>query len=818
MNRTYTYFILVVWMLLAQNVMAQERSAQQVLSTAAEFLQSKVGKTGDLQLVDVPSAQTVQGSRRAPAVTGGYHVVNDKETGTFVIVSADERMTPILGWSDRGAFDADQMPPGLVDLLERYARQYAYLQLHGGSPAKAPKVTVSSLIKTKWGQRYPFNEQCPVDTREGYENERCITGCVATAMAQLMYYHQYGTPTGTVTYTAPRLNQELTLDMSSITFDWAKMKTKYSAYDTYPDADVKAISDLMYACGVSLHMDYGSDVSSAYSNDIVYALRNNFGYPETAHHYMRQYYKASEWEQMIQDELKANRPIIYSGHSEKSGGHEFIIDGCNSNGYTVNWGWYGQMDGTFMLDAMAPHDELNDMDFTEGQGMTIGIQTSGTAERLHTWYAGRLWLGINNGDTSVGNSINAGFSDGFCCYCTDANSYKDCTDEKMCKIYYGVALYDQNFQFIKTLSANTVDLNSDWSYSWINTNYFSLDAATFTEGSTYYMAGYTKGYEDGKMGRIRTTNGRTDFIKITVKDGLVYKSIIYTPNPRAEGAGTMETPYNCAGAFNVAAALDDSDYSEEVYISGIVGSRTSNDEFMLCDDGDVEGDRVMVKYCMPKGDVTSWTKLDQDVAVGDELVIRARLNYDSSAGEVKAASNVQIVSQNGNTEPAKGKTADDPISVAALLPIVRSLSTTNSTTTGEYVNAYVKGYVSNVKEINTNFGNATFYIKDTNDGSTTEDFYIYRVKGLNNQKIADANLIKVGDLVVVWGKCINYNGSTPEISNTGYIYSITDTSGIRDVTVDPNTDGVWYDLYGHRLQSKPDKPGLYIVNGQKVLR
>ena len=216
---------------------------------------------------------------------------------------------------------------------------------------------------------------------------------------------------------------------------------------------------------------------------------------------------------------------------------------------------------------------------------------------------------------------------------------------------------------------------------------------------------------------------------------------------------------------------------------------------------------MQVYNCKALGN-TEWdATFDTDLKNGDEVVICARLNYWK--GDISLY-DPYLVSVNGSTLPSMGKTKDNPFTVAAVLPKVKALSSSDS------FKAYVQGYVSQVTEISTQYNIATFYITDDAEGTGTP-LYIYNIKGLNNEQITDANLFKKGDLLVVYGKLVNYRGETPEISTDGYIVSITpsESSGIRTITITDDASQPWYDLQGRRV-AQPAK-GVYIVNGKKVV-
>lgn len=205
---------------------------------------------------------------------------------------------------------------------------------------------VSAFVKTRWSQGDPYNMYCPKNN-----GETCYTGCVATAMAQVMKYYEYPSQgTGTGCYS---LDGGGTYTQAAIsgTYDWSKMKTKYMS--GYSDSEAKAVATLMRDCGYSVNMQYSTEGSGTSDAYIPSALVYNFSYDSLAVNYIyRDFTTDDEWYSAIYTELSAKRPVIFSGQSEDEGGHCFVLDGVDTDGKVhVNWGWGGQQDGFYDMDA-----------------------------------------------------------------------------------------------------------------------------------------------------------------------------------------------------------------------------------------------------------------------------------------------------------------------------------------------------------------------------------------------------------------------------------------------------------------------------------
>lgn len=271
----------------------------------------------------------------------------------YVVVSADDCAVPLLGYSDSESFDEKQMSPQLRWWLDFYAaeieqasRGAMQASTYSTGSVRPDRAAIEPLVATRWDQSAPYNDDCPM-----YEGSRSVTGCVATAMAQTMKYHNWP-KTGKGENSYSWNNSTLSLDFSTITFDWDNMADTYSSSSTA--AQNKAVAELMYACGVSVNMDYTSSESGAASVYIAPALYNYFGYSPAMVQPQRAFYGEMDWENIVYDQLAQGMPVLYGGQSNE-GGHQFVCDGYSSDGYFhFNWGWSGTSDGYYLLSALDP--------------------------------------------------------------------------------------------------------------------------------------------------------------------------------------------------------------------------------------------------------------------------------------------------------------------------------------------------------------------------------------------------------------------------------------------------------------------------------
>ena len=354
---------------------AEQVSKQQALQKAQQFMPGK--KFGEARGL----ARSAGSSEGEP-----FYVFNAEGNQGFVIVSGDDRISEILGYSKTGKLDINQLPENLKGWLEGYARQIEAL---GTSAKPAEKFmtrgadswkAINPLIKTQWDQYEPYNLMCPdgnyVDYYEvGYDaNNRCVTGCVATAMAQIMYYWKWPNgcdaidsyPTGYYDDDWNFIETNRVKGLPATTFKWDKMKTVYTSGEMGEAAD--AVAELMRYCGQTVNMDYGTDGSSA--GILPYIMARYFGFGKNARQVVRSLYSLSVWENMIYKEVSEERPVLYGG-SSISGGHQFIVDGYDGKGlFHMNWGWGGMSDGYFVL-SLANSDEVGAGGGTSADGYSV---------------------------------------------------------------------------------------------------------------------------------------------------------------------------------------------------------------------------------------------------------------------------------------------------------------------------------------------------------------------------------------------------------------------------------------------------------------
>lgn len=351
-------FLTLITSLLLTSVIAHagQISEQEAMARAKAFMQGKNFKTSNRRLT--PGRQVNQTFKN-------LYVFNVEASEGFVIVSGDDRTQSILGYAHTGELDMGQMPCNVRWLLSYYDAAIGQLAddytpssnttLSGETGTEIP-----AIVDTQWGQGDPYNAQCPQ-----HEGERCITGCVATAMAQVMNHNRW--PQSQTTEIPAYTTNTLHISMPALPakqFNWDNMTAA-------------GIAELMLYCGQTVKMDYNTAASGAMTGDVPEAMKSIFGYSTAASLASRSSYTDEQWVDMIYKELQEGYPVLYFGQSATDGGHAFIVDGYADGKYHINWGWNGYCDGYFTLDKLNPNMENG---FNLGQEMVINAWMPAGAE------------------------------------------------------------------------------------------------------------------------------------------------------------------------------------------------------------------------------------------------------------------------------------------------------------------------------------------------------------------------------------------------------------------------------------------------------
>ena len=313
------------------------------------------------------------------AKANDYYVFN-YDGGGYIIVSGDDRAEEILGYGS-GRMDVNNLPVNVAWWLDQYKQQMEWLIANPDAQVETPSQTLSTmltatsvptLMTSQWDQEEPYYNQCPK-----YNGSYCMTGCVATAMAQVMYYWKYPSELPALpAYTTAETPKFNVPALPGTTLDWDNMLDNYSTTN-YNTTQANAVAWLMRYCGQAVKMMYSPDGSGAYTEDARDAMVQ-FGYSTDATVKYRDDHSATEWHALMQAELGAGRPILYGGNDYSAGGHEFVVDGYNAstNKYHVNFGWSGYDDNYYALDAF----KGSGYTFNYYQDMIIGVYPTSTLQ------------------------------------------------------------------------------------------------------------------------------------------------------------------------------------------------------------------------------------------------------------------------------------------------------------------------------------------------------------------------------------------------------------------------------------------------------
>lgn len=377
----------LVFLLCSIVAFADKMTEEQARDAACRFVCSTAGSQKSRALSSAPQMSLAfkLGSTDSP-----LYVFNRDGNGGYVVVAGDDNLdNPVVGWADEGNLDEKHLSPALRYLLQEYQKQMEFLRLHPASARKAmgdgngAQVVVAPLIKTRWNQAAPYSQMLP--------SELHVTGCVPTAMAQIMKYWEWPSK-GRGTHTnriypdnwEQLLNEgrfdELkaghviaTVDFSQSVYDWDNMLDIYG--NTYTDKQAEAVAKLMLDCNTAADahsLGYGGYSVGAYPEDAAKALSRYFSY--------RPDWKEIQGNQdsLIMHELDNKRPVIYYGYAyyHDPNGHCFVCDGYNDAGYFhFNFGWSGTGDGYYLTSLIDPLEK----NFSNISFAIIGIQPSKTS-------------------------------------------------------------------------------------------------------------------------------------------------------------------------------------------------------------------------------------------------------------------------------------------------------------------------------------------------------------------------------------------------------------------------------------------------------
>jgi hypothetical protein len=405
-RKSYFFGIFAITFLLGNLLFSKPINKE--LAQKAAFNQFDVfvskGKSNSIQQKDLELVyQEITENNANPA----FYIFATNQVKGFVIVAGDDAVQPILAWSDESDFTLNNQNPGFKWFLRRYSKQINQVMTSGlmqsnevklqwqqqldskklkTSMLQAPNA-VAPLIKTKWNQGNdgtPYNDLCPEDKEA---KERTLTGCVATAFAQLMMHYKFPAQgKGAYQYTHQKYGVQQA-NFGSTKYNWDIMPMNDELSKTASPEAKNALATIMYHCGVSIDMAYdiaARNGSGALTSKVVTAFTQYFGYKNTVREVYKKDYTDAAWIALLKAELDAKRPMEYAGNGN-GGGHSFICDGYDAqNRFHMNWGWGGQSDGYFAVNNLAPGEGgagAGSGNYNEGQDAIIGVEPDNTPQQ-----------------------------------------------------------------------------------------------------------------------------------------------------------------------------------------------------------------------------------------------------------------------------------------------------------------------------------------------------------------------------------------------------------------------------------------------------
>ena len=817
-------YLLLIGILCLLSTSLDARTMQEASAVASTFIQAQNEAKGERlkakgERIPVELAFTqYQIDNTTPAV----FVFNSTDE-EFVLVSAEDDARAVLGYSDEGTFDANNIPENMQFWLKMYADEMrsateAKGKVNRREVIKHPKnqqifrgprwreakgerrkaeaeeeayPTIAPLLgETIWGQGTPFNNKCPQ-----INGERAVTGCVATALSQLMYVHKYPTKgTGSHSYTTETEGLTVSANFGNTTYDWANMIPNYKG--SYTTTQANAVATLMHHVGVAADMDYTVDGSGAVSSIALAAITEYFGYNKAINVLPKDFLKEETTLQTVASDLQAGRPVYISGSTVNQEGHAFVCDGMQSDGYLhINWGWNGMANGYFALSALAPEVQgtggsASNLAFTEGVCIYSNIKPIAGGEAMPLVTVDKLTRTSSDAISktkAVGFSLERFTSTGIA---TAAGTVT----------YF---IYNSAGEEVNTVEVGTFELAPGYYYtSAINIS--KKLPSSLAEGD----------YEL----EIRYVDDNDKDHPILVK-GLGEVRVPFTVTSSQFVFGKIAEPAKEMRPFTNAdfALIEGSKtWSVDLFSSQFWSDTPSETDVLIRCNLHSNSDKAVVgTYTMEAGTIDAdvmyaegyynacyqYTPTALHLTIlpagGEKVTVQYYMEVN---GEVKQGSYTTTpdwYTTNGDTyQYNKNYTLDlaTTLSASKAVEITSALTHSNLTEMSYFVEGKISLMHSNKEEIVLN-KSANFYISD--DGSRNNQLFCFSTQWLDNTDFTTGEEIKTGDKVIVLSHLQNYN---TQPGAKGYVYQHTvgkqpevDYS-IKNLQVTTNQDTVFFNF------------------------
>ncbi len=598
------------------------------------FLTKRINSTTLMRVSSLDLVYTAQSNNKDNSGSGAggacFYVFNVNSSHGFIIVSAEDNVIPVLAYSDESGFNVNNIAPDVSWWLNGYKEQIEEARAKNMQATEEIKShweslktgigsymfyrsvkTVNPLEQTTWDQSPYYNAMCPYDNAA---NQFSVTGCVATGMAQILrFWSAPANGAGFHSYTDPKYGTQ-SANFGNTTYDWANMPLSVTGANV-------AVATLMYHCGVSVEMTYGIAATGGSSAYVVssqspvqacaeYALKTYFGYPNAVGKVRSDYPNKTDWQTLLKTELDGGRPILYAGFGS-GGGHCFNCDGYDANDFFhFNWGWSGQFDGYFDVDALNPTGTGTGGGtggFNSGQQCVIGIQgPNGGGGQSSTLY---LY------DSVTASPQDIEYGQAFTVHTNIANyTTMDFNG------YFYAAIFDANNTFIdyvQVLSGVTLPAGGHFNggVTFSNTGLLTMLPGNYSIGIFYSVS------NDSLWIKVSDTNGYTNLASINVHHANtleLYSDMVLTPgSPLVQGeAASVHLDITNTGTTDFTGTYDVSLYDLSGYLVATIGeltgqnlaagSHTNGLTFNTTNLNCVPGTYLMAMQYLPSGTGQSW--------------------------------------------------------------------------------------------------------------------------------------------------------------------------------------------------------------------
>ena len=815
MNKIYTILVGILCLL---SISTQARTVQEASAIASAFIEmhNDVAPAKRLQKAAAATAVTtpvewVFTQYQADNTTPAVFVFNSTDEG-FVLVSAEDNARAVLGYSDNGTFDANNIPANMQFWLQMYAdelRREGEVSDRGEKGDKAKKAirreakgerretsaetypTISPILgKTIWGQTEPFNNMCPQ-----INGERTVTGCVATALSQIMYVHKHPTKgTGSYSYTTTTKGLNVSANFGNTTYDWANMIPDYSG--SYTATQANAVATLMHHVGVAAEMDYTVDGSGAVSSIALAAITNYFGYDKAINVLPKDFMQEETILQAMATDLQAGRPVYMGGSTVNQEGHAFVCDGMQSNGYLhINWGWDGYSNGYFALSALDPEHQgtggsVTNLAFTERVNVYTNIKPNAGGKAMPLVTVNKL---TRTSKETINKTEKVSFD-------LDRFTSTGIATAEGTITYF---IYNSNQELVEKVEIGTFELDPGYYYT-------SAISPSYTLPNTLANGNYEleiRYIDDNDIDHPILVKGLGE---VRIPFTVTSTQFVFgeTPKPELEMHKFTNADFSLvSGTKTWAVDLFSSQFwaetpsEEDVLIrcnihsnsnQSIVGTYTT-------ETGTIETNAIYAEgyYQSYYEYIPAALHLTILPAEGEKVIVQYYIKVQGKVLQGEFTTTPDWYEKDGDTYYYN---TDYNYDLATALPASKALELTsalNHTNTTE-MSYFVEGTISNMRntaEQIAQYKTARFDISD--DGSTDKQFYCYNTKWLGDTEFVTGNEVKVGDKVVILGQLQNYSGNTPEIKGYVYEHAAAQTPvdySIKNLQVTTNQDTLFFNF------------------------